>query len=40
MIKYVEVPFEDLQPPLPLHCPLAKGILQKRVLAHNLTVIN
>ena len=40
MIKYVEIPFEDIQPPLPLHGPLAKGILQERILAYNLTVID
>ncbi len=39
MIKYIEVSFEDLQPSLPFHGPLAKGILQERILAYNLTVI-
>ena len=39
MIKYVEVSFKDLQPSLPLDGPLAKGVLQERILAYNLTVI-
>ena len=39
MIEYIEVSFEDLQSFLPFHGPLAKGILQERILAYNLTVI-